>query len=135
MVGSPAPHTGDLTYNPGMCPDWDSNRQPFGSQAGTQSIEPHQPGSDTCFFLFHLLVVFCSRITLTGNVIEFALNVSILIMKRWTFLWCYVLLRNLIYMCLLGSVPVLLTLFLVILQGFFLLRMRSFPFLFLSCYC
>ena len=40
-----------------------------------------------------------------------------------------------IYMCLLGSVPVLLTLFLVILQGFFLLRMRSFPFLFLSCYC
>ena len=35
---------GDLTYNPGMCPEWDSNPPPFGSQAGTQSTEPHQPG-------------------------------------------------------------------------------------------
>ena len=24
--------TGDLTPNPGMCPDWESNLQPFGSQ-------------------------------------------------------------------------------------------------------
>ena len=35
-------------YGPGlqprMCPDWESNLQPFGSQAGTQSTEPHQPG-------------------------------------------------------------------------------------------
>ena len=30
--------------NPGMCPDWESNQQPFGSQARTQSTEPHQPG-------------------------------------------------------------------------------------------
>ena len=36
--------TGDLANNPGMCPDWESNRQPFGSQAGAQSTEPHQPG-------------------------------------------------------------------------------------------
>ena len=36
-------------YNPGMCPNWDSNWRPFGSQAGTQSTEPHQPG---CFFSF-----------------------------------------------------------------------------------
>ena len=35
---------GDLAHNPGMCPDWESNRQPFGSQAGAQSTEPHQPG-------------------------------------------------------------------------------------------
>ena len=28
---------------PGMCPDWESNRRAFGSQAGTQSTEPHQP--------------------------------------------------------------------------------------------
>ena len=35
---------GDLVHNPGMCPDWESNHQPFGSQAGTQSTEPHQPG-------------------------------------------------------------------------------------------
>ena len=35
--------TGDLARNPGMCPDWESNGRPFGSQAGTQSTEPHQP--------------------------------------------------------------------------------------------
>ena len=39
-----APPTGDLACNPGMCPDWESNQQPSGSQAGTQSAEPHQPG-------------------------------------------------------------------------------------------
>ena len=40
----------DLARHPGMCPDWESNWQPFGSQAlnplsaGTQSTDPHQPG-------------------------------------------------------------------------------------------
>ena len=27
----------------GMCPDLESNQQPFGSQVGTQSTETHQP--------------------------------------------------------------------------------------------
>ena len=36
--------TGDPARNPGLCPDWESNQRPFGSQAGTQSTEPHQPG-------------------------------------------------------------------------------------------
>ena len=36
--------TGDLALNLGMCSDWESNRQPFGSQAGAQSTEAHQPG-------------------------------------------------------------------------------------------
>ena len=36
--------TGDLAYNPGMCPDWESNQQRFGLQACAQSTEPHQPG-------------------------------------------------------------------------------------------
>ena len=36
--------TGDLACNPGICPDWESNWQPFGSQARTQSTELHQPG-------------------------------------------------------------------------------------------
>ena len=35
--------TVDPARNPGMCPDWESNRQPFGSQAGAQSTEPHWP--------------------------------------------------------------------------------------------
>ena len=35
--------TRDLAHNPGMDPDWELNQQTFGSQAGTQSTEPHQP--------------------------------------------------------------------------------------------
>ena len=47
------PHWG-TACNLSMCPDWESNQQPFGSQAGTQCIEPHQPG----LFLFYLCVFF-----------------------------------------------------------------------------
>ena len=39
---------GNLAHNPGMCPDWESNRQPLSLQASTQSTEPHQPGL-ACF--------------------------------------------------------------------------------------
>ena len=38
--------TGNLAHNPAMCPDWESNRQPFSSQTGAQSTEPHQPGKN-----------------------------------------------------------------------------------------
>ena len=34
---------GNLAHNPGICPDPESNQRPFGSQAGAQSTEPHQP--------------------------------------------------------------------------------------------
>ena len=34
----------DLACNPGMCPDWESNQQPFCSQAQAQSTELHQLG-------------------------------------------------------------------------------------------
>ena len=34
----------ETSHNPSMCLDWESNQQPFGSQASTQSTEPHQPG-------------------------------------------------------------------------------------------
>ena len=44
MVASGTPLTGDPVCNPGMCPDWESNRQYFGFQDGAQSTEPHQPG-------------------------------------------------------------------------------------------
>ena len=37
--------TRDPACNPGTCPDWESNLQPLGSQACTQSTEPHQPGA------------------------------------------------------------------------------------------
>ena len=32
VVASHVAPTGDLAHNPGMCPDRESNRQPFGSQ-------------------------------------------------------------------------------------------------------
>ena len=44
VVASHVSPTGDLACNPGTCPDWESNWQPFGSQSGTQSTELHQPG-------------------------------------------------------------------------------------------
>ena len=50
MDASHAPPAGDLTHNPGMCPDWESNWRLFGLQAGTQSTELHQPGHLSAFF-------------------------------------------------------------------------------------
>ena len=50
VVGSRVPPTGDLVHNPGMCPDWELNWQPFGWQTGTQTPEQHQPGP-LLFFL------------------------------------------------------------------------------------
>ena len=52
VVGPHAPLTGALAHNPGMCPDWELNQQPFGSQAGAQSIE--QPSQDL-FLIFLIL--------------------------------------------------------------------------------
>ena len=43
------PQLGTWPHNPGMCPDWESNHQPFSSQAGTQSTEPHLPGATVLF--------------------------------------------------------------------------------------
>ena len=40
---SRAPHWGP-GLQPRMCPDWESNQRPFGSQASAQSTEPRQPG-------------------------------------------------------------------------------------------
>ena len=48
-VASRTPPDGDLAHNPGLCPDWESNQRPFGSQAGTPSTEPHHPGRKLCF--------------------------------------------------------------------------------------
>ena len=44
LVASHMSPTGDMAHNPGMCPDWELNRWPFGLQAPAQSTEPHQPG-------------------------------------------------------------------------------------------
>ena len=44
VISMHAPPTQDLARNPGICPDWELNLQPFGLHASTQSTEPHQPG-------------------------------------------------------------------------------------------
>ena len=36
MVASHTPPTGGLALNPGVCPDWELNQRPFGSQDSTQ---------------------------------------------------------------------------------------------------
>ena len=41
VVASCVPPTRDLACNPGMCPDWELNWQPFASQFGVQSSAPH----------------------------------------------------------------------------------------------
>ena len=41
-----------MACNPGMCPDRELNQQPFGSQAGAQSTEPHQPGPFSKFLIY-----------------------------------------------------------------------------------
>ena len=46
VAASHAPPIGDVGHNPGMYPDWESNQRYFGSQAGTQSTEPCQPGQE-----------------------------------------------------------------------------------------
>ena len=54
------PPTGDLAYNPGMCPDWELNWGPYGLQATAQSIESHQLEMYCYFFLIlrvHLLTL------------------------------------------------------------------------------
>ena len=44
-----SPPTRDLAHNPGMCPDWESNLQPFGLQTCAQSTELYQPGLSPLF--------------------------------------------------------------------------------------
>ena len=50
VVASCTSPTGHLVSNPGRCSDWELNWQPFGSQACTQSTEPHQPVQECCMF-------------------------------------------------------------------------------------
>ena len=54
VVASHTPPTGDLAHNPGMCPDWESNRWPCDLQASAQSTEPHQPGLVIYFIIGNL---------------------------------------------------------------------------------
>ena len=50
-LSSAHPQQRNLASNPGTCPDWELNLWPFGSQASTESTEPHQPGCNIHFFV------------------------------------------------------------------------------------
>ena len=50
VAASCATPNGDLAHNTGMCPNWELNQQPLGSQTGAQSTEPHQPRPDYKYF-------------------------------------------------------------------------------------
>ena len=96
VVASHASPTGDLAHNPGMCPHWESNQQPFGSQAGTQSTEPHQPGllsrsililnllNQSSIFLSHFQ--FSSFVLFFGRFLQLCLPVLLL---NYLFLFSY----------------------------------------------
>ena len=58
MVASRVPQTGDLARNPGTCPEWELNPEPFGSQAHTQSAELHQPGHRNDFTTGSLVICY-----------------------------------------------------------------------------
>ena len=57
VVDSRAPPTGYPAHNPGMCPDWESNQQPFVSKGNTQSTESNQPGPFIGQYLMNLFIV------------------------------------------------------------------------------
>ena len=58
-----------------MCPDWESNRLLFGSQACTQSIELHQPGMCVCVFCYlNYIVSFWRTGTIHWNVLFSKIN-------------------------------------------------------------
>ena len=55
VVASCTPPAGDLAYNSGMCPDCELNQWGFGSQAGAQSTEPHQPVHKFYLYVLYIL--------------------------------------------------------------------------------
>ena len=57
VVAFRKPPTGNLAHNPGMCPDWESNWWPFGSQAHAQSTELQQLGLDSILDSFEFIAI------------------------------------------------------------------------------
>ena len=55
VVASHMAPTGDLAHNPGMCPDWESNRQPFGSQPTLNPLSYASQGTTIIFIISQIL--------------------------------------------------------------------------------
>ena len=63
-----------------MCPDWESNWQLFGSQAGAQPPEPQQPEHPTVFKAMQKEALTVTKLFFYVNTTVIS-NVSILIAK------------------------------------------------------
>ena len=87
--------TGDLACNLGMCPNWELNWQPFGSQAGAQSSEPHQPGLAIYFVFVSLTLYF-----LLLSLYSFGLRFFILVLS--SIFITFGLLASSLYVCLIN---------------------------------
>ena len=55
VVASRALPIRSLVHNSCMCPDWEPNQQPFGSQVSAQSAELHQAGQKSHFLILSLV--------------------------------------------------------------------------------
>ena len=55
VVASPMPPTGNLACNPGLCPDWESNQQPFGSQPTLNTLNYTSQGLKMIFLCYMYL--------------------------------------------------------------------------------
>ena len=126
VVASHMPPTGDLACNPHMCPDWELNQPPFGSQASTQSTQPHQPQHGLSFktlyeecteflrraifwkmhmlthsygiCLLHLMSIWCyGKFRLSVPKDTFNLTLNITYYPMLCFLWVPLNYQNLIY--------------------------------------
>ena len=95
--GLPLTHapTGVLAHNPGMCPDWELNQQPFALGDNTQPTDPHWSGpfKKKFFFLIfnklsnginmypitleflHYYFILCSHIFLDNKITDFIFKI------------------------------------------------------------
>ena len=55
VFASCTPSTGDLTLNPGMCPDWELNQQPFALWDNAQPNEPQWLGQSMFMSIIHIV--------------------------------------------------------------------------------
>ena len=58
VVASPVYPTGHLARNPGMCPDWEWNRHPFGSQPTLNPLSYTSQGVSLHFTFYPILEIF-----------------------------------------------------------------------------
>ena len=65
VVASHMAPTGDLAHNPGMCPDWELNQRPFGSQPTLNLLSYTSQGEVKVFSASHALwsfhILFCEK--------------------------------------------------------------------------